>query len=92
MTFDSLFIPLEPQPRNVPLLLPATNVRRLVRMCAWCKKVEQDQAWVEIQDAVEDVGLLEALHLNRITHAICPNCSRQMMKETITALREGCDS
>jgi len=87
MTFHSWLVPVEPDPRNIPLLsLGTDNVRRLVRMCSWCKKIERNQAWVKIQETIEEVGLLDALHLHRITHTICPDCYRQMMKETGTAL------
>jgi len=77
----------------MPLLAPASRdgAGRLVRMCSWCKKIERNQAWVKIEEAVEEVGLLDALHLSRITHTICPECYRQMMREFRTALSEGND-
>lgn len=93
MTFHSWLVPVELHPRTIPLLSPGTrdDACPLVRMCSWCKTIERNQAWVKIVEAVEEVGLLDALHLSRITHTICPDCYRQMMKETRRALSEGND-
>jgi hypothetical protein len=89
MTFHSWLVPVDPHPTPMPLLAPGNDdARSLVRMCSWCKKIERNQAWVKIEEAVEKIELLDALHLYRITHTICPDCYRQMMKETRTVLRE----
>ena len=54
-------------------------------MCAWCKKVRVDPEsgdgdWVEIEVAIERLDLFGATVLPRITHGICPDCSRGLQE------------
>jgi len=47
----------------------------LLRVCAWCRKIGQDDQWVPIEKFVQD-------RLNTETsHGICPNCiHREIVK------------
>ena len=57
---------------------PAAEVRlaglaqRLLRACAWCRKVQDDrQAWRDLE------GFVNALTGMKFTHGICPDCLRR---------------
>ena len=60
------------------------DTRRLQRstqplsICSWCKAVQMAQAWVELEQAVVRLGLLAADVLPRISHGICPDCSKRL--------------
>ena len=51
----------------------------LLTVCSWCKAVEIDHAWVEVEQAVQRLGLLAAQALPQISHGICPTCSERML-------------
>jgi hypothetical protein len=65
------------------------DTRRLQRssqtlsVCSWCKAVQMAQAWVELEQAVVRLGLFAADALPRISHGICPDCSKRLA--TLTA-------
>lgn len=65
---------------KVPLL--AENVVRsdcLIVMCSWCKKVRvRPEEWLEVEQAVKELGLFSALELPRISHGICDRCKSEM--------------
>ena len=47
----------------------------LVRMCGWCKKIDLGaQAWVEVEEGVRALALLDAHRAPGLTHGICPSC------------------
>jgi hypothetical protein len=52
---------------------PAEPDDEMLRVCAWCYRAERD-GWRDIEDVVSDEGLLEQLHVPRITHGICDAC------------------
>ena len=66
----------------VALLNPdlAERSNKILTVCSWCKAVEADDAWVEVEQAVERLGLLAAQALPRISHGICPACSGLMLR------------
>ncbi len=54
---------------------PASSAAPLVRMCSWCKKVETQRAtWLEVEQAVPQLGLFAVSEVPGITHGICPEC------------------
>jgi hypothetical protein len=62
-------------------LLDAGRVKRsteILKMCGWCKAVRADHTWMEVERAVEQLGILAAPVPPRISHGICPACSRRM--------------
>lgn len=73
--------------RREPIdLLDAGRLRRsnqTLSVCSWCKAVQIAQAWVELEKAVVRLGLLAADALPRISHGICPDCSKRL--DTLTA-------
>jgi len=44
-------------------------------LCAWCKKVKAAK-WVEVEEAVRELGLFEQARLPQITHSVCPACEQ----------------
>jgi hypothetical protein len=60
---------------------PETS-EEFVRMCGWCKLVHcpESDEWLEVEEAVEALGLFEQEILPSITHTICTACSEVMMR------------
>jgi hypothetical protein len=49
--------------------LARRKAQRLLRSCAWCRKVQDDrQAWRDLE------GFVHALTGMEFTHGICPDC------------------
>jgi hypothetical protein len=61
--------------------VPLLDTERLrngdpIRICSFCKSVEsQPQSWVEVEEAVAELGLDERSHLPPLIHAVCPDCA-----------------
>ncbi len=72
-----------------PLLDPAhPRSAQLLRACGWCKKVDLDGRWVEVEEAVEAMGLFQHAELPQVTHGICDDCFARMsaaIEEAATA-------
>jgi hypothetical protein len=48
-------------------------------MCGWCKRTQLPTGrWVEIEEAVEELGLFEDSPLPGVTHGICLPCHEAM--------------
>ncbi|MDX2185580.1 MAG: hypothetical protein SFV32_01505 [Opitutaceae bacterium] len=64
-----------------PLLdwkLPAGD--RFVSLCSWCKRMRDSSgAWVEIDDAVRDLRLMQEGPIPQITHGMCERCYDYLM-------------
>lgn len=52
----------------------------VLHVCSWCRKVEVARRWLDVEDAVEALGLLQEPALPAISHGICPECSH-LLKE-----------
>lgn len=50
----------------------------LLRMCGWCKSVDVEGRWCEVEDALAAMRLFERDLLPDVTHGICPPCSDRM--------------
>lgn len=49
----------------------------LLRMCAWCRRVDiGDDTWVEVEDAIAILNLFENDNLPPLTHTVCPRDRR----------------
>jgi hypothetical protein len=71
---------LRVEPR-APSPLLERGVRRggaLLRMCSWCKAVDVEGRWCEVEQAVIALRLFEREVLPAITHGICPGCHRRV--------------
>ena len=54
---------------------PFEDRNTFLRMCSWCKKADVGgNVWMEIEDAVEHLGLFSSAQLQPITHTMCEAC------------------
>jgi len=70
--------------RKTVALLDAGGVRSgdLLKICSWCKKIELDHSvWVEVEQAVESLGLFNVVKLPYLTHGMCPSCHDGYIQE-----------
>ena len=44
-------------------------------ICSWCKKIKtREKCWLEIEDAVRALKLMDSVKLPKLTHGVCPEC------------------
>ena len=77
--FESRTVKEEPRAPIALLNRFALRSDSLLRMCSWCKHVEVEQEWVEVEEAITRLHLLETDYPPSITHGICPSCQQMMM-------------
>lgn len=51
----------------------------LLKICGWCMKVQSNDSWIEIEDAISDLHLFEARRLPNLSHGMCPACYERML-------------
>jgi len=61
----------------VPLLDPKQpRSESFVTMCGWCKRVATpSRGWVEVEEAVGELGLFAEPRPPQLTHGVCEECS-----------------
>jgi hypothetical protein len=66
----------------VPLLDPRQpRSERFVTICGWCKRVATPSgAWLEVEDAVDALGLFAEALPPQLTHGICRQCSQGLYR------------
>ena len=70
----------EQRPPNRLLHLATPRSDDLLIMCSWCKRVKADGTWVEIEAAIERMGLFYTKTLPRISHGCCETCLEHLYK------------
>ena len=73
---------LKTEPRDaVPLLEPSTDrSAETLTICSWCKSVLlPDGHYVEIEEALRQLGLFQAQSFPRLHHGMCPSCRATTM-------------
>jgi hypothetical protein len=75
LEFHSVLLREEVRPRMDLLDPEFPRTEELLRLCAWCKKVEV-AGWMDVEEAVRRRQLFDQPRLPRITHSICPDCLR----------------
>ncbi len=78
VVFRSRTLSVEDRPAQPLLGVVAGGDGALLRICSWCKRVDVHGRWAEVEDAVRELGLLEAAQPPGITHGICEDCYRQI--------------
>ena len=79
VAFEVRVIAVQSRPA-VALLDDGTPRRGMVRMCSWCKRLPVPSGeWLEVEDAVKVLDLLDSAPLPAITHGICPQCYEGVM-------------
>lgn len=54
----------------------------LIRMCGWCKRLPLPTGrWVEVEEALHALDILDRTPLPSISHGICPDCEGTIMTE-----------
>lgn len=73
ISFESAVVRVQPRP-HVPLLAGTADPGvHVVTMCSWCKRVDADGDWLEVEDAMERLGA-DTDSLPSVSHGICPRC------------------
>lgn len=54
---------------------------KLLRMCAWCKKIDVAGSWLEIVEAIHRLRLFDLPTVPAITHGICEGCLKMVTGE-----------
>jgi hypothetical protein len=88
LEFSTAVISSEPRPA-VELPRGGTGESPVVRACGWCKRVETEGAWVEVETALERLRLFELPTTPRFTHGICPDCLHKMTEYLGWRIDEG---
>ncbi len=52
------------------------RIERLLRVCAWCRKVWVGDRWVVFEDYIKKE------HMLKTSHGICPECALKMKADT----------
>lgn len=75
---------LAEESRQPQALLDAGAARSadLLRVCSWCCRIFVEGAWIEMEEAINRLQLLELPLLPTMTHGICDPCY-QRMRETL---------
>lgn len=60
----------------------------LLRMCSVCKKVEVEDVWMEVEDAIMKLGLTEQAKPPGLTHGFCPSCGESYAREARLELED----
>jgi hypothetical protein len=76
--FRSVVVAVESRP--IQRIWDRRTIRsgRLLRACAWCKKVDVGGEWMDIEAALEPLRIFELDRLPAVTHGICEACHRTM--------------
>jgi len=56
----------------------AAEGQPLLSLCSWCKRAEVEGAWLELEEAVERLGLFAEPEMPGITHGICNRCLEEV--------------
>lgn len=52
-----------------------------LRVCGWCKSVDVEGRWCEVEDAVRVLRLFDQDLLPPVTHGMCPSCHERLMRK-----------
>jgi hypothetical protein len=77
--FQTTIVRDEPR-AEVGLMDPATpRSDAVLTICGWCMRVPVSGKWLEIEEAVAALGLLEAPVMPGLSHGMCPVCYDTML-------------
>lgn len=82
--FNSVIVRTEPREPQL-LTAPSIGADDLLRICGWCKRVAIDDTWVEIEVAVDRLGIMDEQPAAGITHGMCPECVTRVAAEADAA-------
>ena len=68
---------LRPTMRLLDSKIPRSNKK--LSLCSWCKQVQVDaRRWMEVEHAVNALGLFELQTMPDLNHGICPECEQRL--------------
>jgi two-component system cell cycle sensor histidine kinase/response regulator CckA len=85
VTFDSLVVRTEARVALAVTALADYRKTDLMRVCGWCKRVAVADEWLEVELAIDRLGLLAGPPPSGITHGMCPACFARVMAATEAA-------
>lgn len=86
VTFESEVMRSEARDAPAVTISPDVQTGDLLRVCGWCKRVAvTDTEWVEVELAVERLGLMADHSPVGVTHGMCPECFTRVMQEVDAA-------
>lgn len=90
LRFDSCIVREETREPVALLDVNTPRSSKILIVCSWCKKVRlpEGYGWVEVEDAVDRLGLFDAARLPMLSHAICPHC-RNVARDVSCERRKG---
>lgn len=75
VAFTSTLLAEEPRPavRLLDARTPRSDV--FIGVCSWCKRVRvEGVGWLEVEEAIEALGIFQDAALPQLTHTICESC------------------
>lgn len=81
VTFESVLICEEHRPVAELLDPDRPTSDELLRMCSWCKRIDVDGTWMEIEDAMRELDLFSQSVLPKLSHGICEDCRDKLERE-----------
>ena len=74
---------LREEPREpVPLLDNHTERSdQFLTICSWCKRVKVLNNWLEVEEAVDELGLFHQSPLPQLTHGMCQQCKESALSQ-----------
>jgi hypothetical protein len=69
---------LEARPEQPLWDRAATRRADMLRVCSWCKRVDVQGAWKEVEQAVGQLALFDDLPPPTLTHGLCPDCAARI--------------
>lgn len=82
LKLDSRIIQLQEREPITLLDMSQARGKEMITMCGWCKLVNMSlNEWVEVEEAIEDMGIFKLPKLPRISHGICPTCHEAVLHE-----------
>ena len=86
LDFTSTVVQEFPRPSMAIIDADVDRSAEMVVMCSSCKKVENRDRWLELEQAVNQMGLFRSEPIPRVSHGLCPDCEAEF-----TALIESID-
>jgi hypothetical protein len=78
--FSAATVSEEQRPRQALLDLGQKRADRMITMCSWCDRFMVGRDWVEIEQAVSDLGLTSGRDLPGISYALCDRCGGMLSR------------
>lgn len=75
---------IKEEAREPVAILKSTNHKldKFLIICSWCMKIKVDEdSWLEVEEAITQLGLFDDALLPQLSHGICPACFADMMAD-----------